>query len=122
MTPSPQEKVAALAKLRRDGGVLRDYRAPRWDEPFIMEQGTPGERRRACAAVTASTTWPCGCEPTSQPESPPPRRQSAASTARSALASSCQAAIEVTRAWRAERGGGVFDRAARGARARPDDP
>jgi len=38
------EKVAALAKLRRDGGVLRDYRAPRWDEPFIMEQGSPGER------------------------------------------------------------------------------
>ena len=34
----------SLAKLRRDGGVLRDYRAPRWDEPFIMEQGTPGER------------------------------------------------------------------------------
>ena len=24
--------------------MLRDYRAPRWDEPFIMEQGTPGER------------------------------------------------------------------------------
>jgi glycine dehydrogenase subunit 2 len=40
----PREKVARLARLRRDGGVLRDYRAPRWDEPFIMEQGTPGER------------------------------------------------------------------------------
>ena len=38
------EKVAGLAKLRRDGGVLHDYRAPRWDEPFIMEQGSPGER------------------------------------------------------------------------------
>jgi glycine dehydrogenase subunit 2 len=24
--------------------VLRDYRSPRYDEPFIMEQGTPGER------------------------------------------------------------------------------
>ena len=39
-----EEKVAGLAKLRRDGGVLRDYRAPRWDEPFIMEQGSAGER------------------------------------------------------------------------------
>ena len=38
------DKVAGLAKLRRDGGVLHDYRAPRWDEPFIMEQGSPGER------------------------------------------------------------------------------
>ena len=44
MTETPREKVARLARLRRDGGVLRDYRAPRWDEPFIMEQGTPGER------------------------------------------------------------------------------
>ena len=44
MSETPQEKVARLARLRRDGGVLHDYRAPRWDEPFIMEQGTPGER------------------------------------------------------------------------------
>ena len=41
---TPQDKVARLARLRRDGGVLRDYRSPRYDEPFIMEQGTPGER------------------------------------------------------------------------------
>ena len=39
-----QTKLDGLARLRRDGGVLHDYRAPRWDEPFIMEQGTPGER------------------------------------------------------------------------------
>src|SRR5665647_2115289 len=44
MSETPHEKVARLAKLRRDGGVLRDYQAPRWDEPFIMEQGAPGER------------------------------------------------------------------------------
>jgi glycine dehydrogenase subunit 2 len=41
---TPREKLTRLAKLRRDGGVLRDYRSARWDEPFIMEQGTPGER------------------------------------------------------------------------------
>ncbi len=39
-----QEKVARLARLRRDGGVLRDYRAPHWDEPLIMEMSTAGER------------------------------------------------------------------------------
>ena len=44
MKNAAREKVARLARLRRDGGVLHDYRAPRWDEPFIMEQGTPGER------------------------------------------------------------------------------
>jgi glycine dehydrogenase subunit 2 len=41
---TPQEKVARLARLRRDGGALRDYRAPRWDEPLVMELGAPGER------------------------------------------------------------------------------
>ena len=44
MKSAAEEKLAGLARLRRDGGVLHDYRAPRWDEPFIMEQGMPGER------------------------------------------------------------------------------
>ena len=44
MTGDVKAKLDDLARLRRDGGVLRDYRAPRWDEPFIMEQGMPGER------------------------------------------------------------------------------
>jgi glycine dehydrogenase subunit 2 len=39
-----QQKVTRLARLRRDGGVLRDYRAPHWDEPLIMEMSTAGER------------------------------------------------------------------------------
>ena len=42
--PAAQAKLEHLARLRADGGVLRDYRAPRWDEPFIMEQGMQGER------------------------------------------------------------------------------
>ncbi|MFA4965859.1 MAG: aminomethyl-transferring glycine dehydrogenase subunit GcvPB [Thermoleophilia bacterium] len=37
-------KLTRLARLRRDGGVLRDYRSARWDEPFVMELGAPGER------------------------------------------------------------------------------
>jgi glycine dehydrogenase subunit 2 len=41
---TPQDKVGRLARLRADGGVVRDYRAPHWDEPLIMEMGTPGER------------------------------------------------------------------------------
>ena len=44
MSETAQEKVARLARLRRDGGVLRDYRAPHWDEPLIMEMSTAGER------------------------------------------------------------------------------
>ena len=39
-----QAKLARLGRLRRDGGALRDYRAPRWNEPLIMEQSVPGER------------------------------------------------------------------------------
>ena len=39
-----QVKLESLAKLRRDGGVLRDYHAPRWNEPLIMEQSVPGQR------------------------------------------------------------------------------
>jgi glycine dehydrogenase subunit 2 len=39
-----QAKLELLGKLRRDGGVLRDYHAPRWNEPLIMEQSVPGER------------------------------------------------------------------------------
>ena len=39
MTPedlktAAEQKLADLAKLRRDGGVLHDYRAPRWDEHY----------------------------------------------------------------------------------------
>ena len=40
MRNAAEAKLEGLAKLRRDGGVLHDYRAPRWDEPFIMEQGS----------------------------------------------------------------------------------
>ncbi len=43
-TDDVKAKLAGLARLRRDGGVLRDYRAPHWDEPLIMEQSVPGER------------------------------------------------------------------------------
>jgi len=39
-----QAKLEEIARLRRDGGSLRDYHAPRWDEPLIMEQSVPGER------------------------------------------------------------------------------
>jgi len=41
---TPKDKVGRLARLRREGGALHDYRAPHWDEPLIMEMGTPGER------------------------------------------------------------------------------
>ena len=44
MSETAEQKVARLAKLRRDGGALRDYHAARWNEPLIMEQGSPGER------------------------------------------------------------------------------
>ena len=37
-------KLEDIGRLRRDGGSLRDYHAPRWDEPLIMEQSVPGER------------------------------------------------------------------------------
>ena len=37
-----QEKLARNAHLRRDGGLLRDFRALRWDEPLIMEMGRTG--------------------------------------------------------------------------------
>jgi glycine dehydrogenase subunit 2 len=37
-------KLERLARLRRDGGMLRDYHGPRWNEPLIMEQSVPGER------------------------------------------------------------------------------
>jgi glycine dehydrogenase subunit 2 len=39
-----EQKVARLARYRRDGGVLRDYQAPRWNEPLIVEMSNPGER------------------------------------------------------------------------------
>ncbi len=39
-----QAKLERLGRLRRDGGALRDYQAPRWNEPLIMEQSVPGER------------------------------------------------------------------------------
>jgi len=44
MSETPAQKVARLARLRRDGGVLRDYHAAKWNEPLIMEQSVPGER------------------------------------------------------------------------------
>ena len=49
MSPTPpnddaHEKVARLARYRREGGVLRDYHAVRWNEPLIVEQSVPGER------------------------------------------------------------------------------
>ena len=43
-TVDVQAKLERLGRLRRDGGVLRDYQAPRWNEPLIMEQSVPGER------------------------------------------------------------------------------
>ena len=43
MNPA-QEKLERNALLRRDGGLLRDFHAMRWDEPLIMEMGRPGER------------------------------------------------------------------------------
>lgn len=39
-----QEKLVENARLRREGGLLRDYHAARWDEPIVMELGRPGER------------------------------------------------------------------------------
>jgi glycine dehydrogenase subunit 2 len=39
-----QEKLEDNARLRREGGLLRDYQAARWDEPIAMELGRPGER------------------------------------------------------------------------------
>ena len=39
-----QAKLCANARLRRDGGVLRDYHAMRWDEPLVTELGRPGLR------------------------------------------------------------------------------
>ena len=44
VTDDVQAKLERLGKLRRDGGALRDYHAPRWNEPLIMEQSVPGER------------------------------------------------------------------------------
>ena len=60
MSETPHEKVARLAKLLRDGGVLRDYQAPRWDEPFIMEQGAPGERGILVPLAEADVTAAVG--------------------------------------------------------------
>ena len=38
------EKLERNARLRREGGLLRDYHAAHWDEPLVMELGRPGER------------------------------------------------------------------------------
>lgn len=43
-TDEVQDKLTRIAKLRRDGGAVHDYRGPHWDEPLIMEQSVPGER------------------------------------------------------------------------------
>ena len=39
-----REKLEKNARLRREGGLLRDFRAMHWDEPLIMEMGRSGER------------------------------------------------------------------------------
>lgn len=39
-----QQRLQDNARLRREGGLLRDYHAARWDEPLVMELGRPGER------------------------------------------------------------------------------
>ncbi len=44
VTDDVQARLDEIARMRRDGGVLRDYHAARWDEPLIMEQSVPGER------------------------------------------------------------------------------
>ena len=44
VTDDVAAKLERLGRLRRDGGALRDYHAPRWNEPLIMEQSVPGER------------------------------------------------------------------------------
>jgi len=41
---TPEQRLRDNARLRRDGGLLRDFHAMRWDEPLIMEMGRPGER------------------------------------------------------------------------------
>ena len=41
MSETPHEKVARLGKLRRAGGVLRAYRAPRRGEPCPLGAGRP---------------------------------------------------------------------------------
>jgi glycine dehydrogenase subunit 2 len=43
MNPA-REKLKRNALLRRQGGLLRDFHAMCWDEPLIMEMGSPGER------------------------------------------------------------------------------
>ncbi len=44
VTDDVAAKLERLGRLRRDGGALRDYHAPRWNEPLVMEQSVPGER------------------------------------------------------------------------------
>lgn len=39
-----RDQLAADARLRREGGRLRDYQAVRWDEPLVLELGAPGRR------------------------------------------------------------------------------
>jgi len=39
-----REKLETNARLRCQGGLLRDFHAMRWDEPLIMEMGRSGER------------------------------------------------------------------------------
>jgi len=57
---TPLAKVTRLSQLRREGGVVRDYRAPRWDEPLIMEQGNPGERGVSVPLAEAEITAAVG--------------------------------------------------------------
>jgi glycine dehydrogenase subunit 2 len=68
--------LAGRARLRRDGGLLRDYHAVRWDEPLIVEMGSAGERGVLppdAADVAAEVPDPLVFVPASLRRAVPPR-------------------------------------------------